>query len=159
MTQICHLFMHKIINSTGRLAREDGDLFKIINGAVCVCVFIQWLTFKKEVLDWNEGSGVVVLRLDVAERQLRPAKRRSSDLDVYPLFVFHMGNELPLSPASLAVSAVWVCVVDMSECASEWIYACVFVCVYTCECRWTTWVTPTSAPQPINECLFKWLHL
>lgn len=32
--------------------------------------------------------------LDVAVRQLRPAKSRSTDLDVYPQFVFHTGNVL-----------------------------------------------------------------
>lgn len=60
--------------------------------------------FKREVLGWNKGRRVAFLRLDVAERQLRLAKRRSNDLDVYPQFVFHTGNELSLSSASLAVS-------------------------------------------------------
>lgn len=69
--------------------------------------------FKREVLGWNKGRRVAVLRLDVAERQLRPAKRRSTDLDVYPQFVFHTGNVLSLSSASLAVSMFTVSVLDV----------------------------------------------
>ncbi len=55
----------------------------------------------------------MVLWLDVAERQLRPAKRRSTDLDVYPQFVFHTDNVLSLSSASLAVSVLAVSVLDV----------------------------------------------
>lgn len=67
--------------------------------------------FKREVLVWNKGRRLAVLRLDVAERQLRPAKTRSTDLDVYPQSVFHTGNVLSLSSASLAVAMClhWMC--------------------------------------------------
>lgn len=65
------------------------------------------------MLGWNKGRRVAVFCLDVAERQLRPAKRRSTDLDVYPQFVFHTGNELSLSSASLAVSMFTVSVLDV----------------------------------------------
>lgn len=82
---------------------------------VCVCMFVWWLMFKREVLVWNKGRRLAVLWLDVTERQLRPAKTRSTDLDVYPQSVFHTGNVLSLSSASLAVAMclhwirLWVC--------------------------------------------------
>lgn len=80
--------------------------------------------FKREVLGWNKGRRVVVLWLDVAERQLMPAKRRSTDLDVYPQFVFHTGSELSLSSASLAVSVLTVSVlcVPLSVCEGEFVH-------------------------------------
>lgn len=57
----------------------------------------------------------MVLRLDVAERQLRPAKRRSTDLDVYPQFhTLHTGNVLSLSSSSLAVSMLTGPVLDVA---------------------------------------------
>lgn len=53
------------------------------------------------------------MRLDVAERQLRPAKRRSTDLDVYPQFhTLHTGNVL--SSSSLAVSMLTGPVLDVA---------------------------------------------
>jgi len=47
---------------------------------------------------------VAALWLDVVEGRRWPAKWRSTDLNVYPQFVFHTGDEPSLSPASLAVS-------------------------------------------------------
>lgn len=72
------------------------------------------------------------MRLDVAERQLRPAKRRSTDLDVYPQFVFHTGNELSLSSASLAVSPFSAAAlsVPLRVCDDEFVHIGVSVSVY-----------------------------
>ena len=80
--------------------------------------------FKREVLGWNKGRRVAVFRLDVAEWQLRAAKRRYTDLDVYPHFVFHTGSELSLSSASLVVSMFTVSVlsVPLSLCDDEFVH-------------------------------------
>lgn len=69
----------------------------------------------------EQGEEGGSFRLDVAERQLRPAKRRSTDLDVYPQFVFHTGNVLSLSSASLAVSTFTVSVLRVPLSARAWI--------------------------------------
>ncbi len=71
---------------------------------MCVCVYLMADVWEGGVGLERGGRRVAVLRLDVAERQLRPAKRRSTDLDVYPQFVFHTGHVLSLSSASLAAS-------------------------------------------------------
>lgn len=76
--------------------------------------------FKRDVLSWNKGRRVAVFAAGHGRKHLRPAKRRSTDLNVYPQFVFHTANELSLSSPALCVSVlrVWTVCTLAVVCAS-----------------------------------------
>ena len=98
--------------------------------------------FKREVLGWNKGRRVVVLRPGHG-RKAAEACQGDPLIWMFTHSLFFTGNELFLSSASLAVSMFRVSVPDVptSACEEESAHMCVsvsifFFCVQTCRSVW-----------------------